>query len=187
MCLGHVWIGLKNPVSVSGAFFFFFFHAFVRLKATVHAQQPQSLTFLTLFQPIKAHRACLRVHKFHFSTTFSLKMSSTVLFTYLKIILLQCFSVFSFQFSAISKRTFSLVYFVENLHLSHSLFCILEVKLLFQQLSHVPKFNVQMIDCCNLPPLHLLHVRGLNRFFFFLILRKIGLYILILHQTLKDQ
>ena len=50
---------------------------------------------------------CLWTHKLHFSTTFSLKMNLTVLFTYLKIILLQCFSVFSFsfQFSVISKRT----------------------------------------------------------------------------------
>ena len=38
-----------------------------------------------------------RTHKFHFSVTFSLKMSPTVLFTHLKIILLQCFLVFSFQ------------------------------------------------------------------------------------------
>ena len=34
---------------------------------------------------------CLWVHKFHFSVTFSLKMGLTVLFTHLKIILLQCF------------------------------------------------------------------------------------------------
>ena len=39
-------------------------------------------------------------HKHHFSATFSLKMGPTVLFTHLKIILLQCF-----QFSAVSKRT----------------------------------------------------------------------------------
>ena len=37
-----------------------------------------------------------RSHKFHFSTTFSLKMGPTILFTHLKIILLQCFQ---FQFS----------------------------------------------------------------------------------------
>ena len=34
---------------------------------------------------------CSWIHKFHFLATFSLKMSSTALFTYLKIILLQCF------------------------------------------------------------------------------------------------
>ena len=39
-------------------------------------------------------------YKLHFLSTFSLKIGSTVLFTHLKIILLQCFqfSIFSFQF-----------------------------------------------------------------------------------------
>ena len=52
----------------------------------------------------------LRTHKFHFSAIFSLKMSLTVLFTNLKIILLQYFSVFnfSFQFSTVSKRTLNM-------------------------------------------------------------------------------
>ena len=42
---------------------------------------------------------CSRTYKFYFSVTFSLKMGPTILFTHLKIILLQCFSVsiFSFQ------------------------------------------------------------------------------------------
>ena len=55
---------------------------------------------------------CLWTHKFHFSAIFSLKMGPTVLFTYLKIILLQCFSVFSssFQFSAVSKWTLNLLH-----------------------------------------------------------------------------
>ena len=39
-------------------------------------------------------------HKLHFSVTFSLKIGPTILFTHLKIILLQYF-----QFSAVSKRT----------------------------------------------------------------------------------
>ena len=49
---------------------------------------------------------CLRTHKFYFLATFSLKMDLTILFTHLKIILLQYFSVFSFsfQFSTVSKR-----------------------------------------------------------------------------------
>ena len=53
---------------------------------------------------------CLRTHKYHFLSTFSLKMSLTILFTHLKFILLQYFSVFSFsfQFSAVSKRTLKL-------------------------------------------------------------------------------
>ena len=41
---------------------------------------------------------CSRTHKHHFSVTFSLKMSLTILFTHLKIILLQCF-----QFSILAK------------------------------------------------------------------------------------
>ena len=40
---------------------------------------------------------CSWTHKFHFSATFSLKIGLTVLFTHLKIILLQYFSVYSFQ------------------------------------------------------------------------------------------
>ena len=53
---------------------------------------------------------CLRTHKYHFLSTFSLKMSLTILFTHLKFILLQYFSVFSFsfQFSAVSKQTLKL-------------------------------------------------------------------------------
>ena len=45
---------------------------------------------------------CLRTNKFHFSVTFSLKMDLTVLFTHLKIILLQCFQFSVFSFSKIS-------------------------------------------------------------------------------------
>ena len=45
---------------------------------------------------------CLRTHKFHFSTIFSLKLGSTALFTHLKIILLQCFRFSVFSFSKIS-------------------------------------------------------------------------------------
>ena len=58
-------------------FFFFFF----------------TCSFLT-FLP---NRVLFMDHKFHFSATFSLKMGPTILFTYLKIILLQFFSIFSFQ------------------------------------------------------------------------------------------
>ena len=54
---------------------------------------------------------CSWTHKFHFLATFSLKMGPTVLFTYLKIILLQYFLVFSFsfQFSAVFKWTLNLL------------------------------------------------------------------------------
>ena len=49
-----------------------------------------------------SHEQCIihGTHKLHFSVTFSLKMGPTILFTHLKIILLQYF-----QFSAVSKRT----------------------------------------------------------------------------------
>ena len=62
--------------------FFFFFSS------------PQLLTLSTVNS---AYVYCLRSHKLHFLTTFLLKMSPTILFTHLKIILLQCFSVFGFQ------------------------------------------------------------------------------------------
>ena len=45
---------------------------------------------------------CSRTYKFHFSAIFSLKMGLTVLFTHLKIILLQCFQFSVFSFSKIS-------------------------------------------------------------------------------------
>ena len=50
---------------------------------------------------------CLQTYKFYFLATFLLKMGLTILFTYLKIILLQYFSIFSFnfQFSTVSKQT----------------------------------------------------------------------------------
>ena len=57
--------------------------------------QPQLLTN----SPVNSARMyCSRTHKFHFLATFSLKMGPTILFTYLKIILLQ-----RFQFSVSTK------------------------------------------------------------------------------------
>ena len=53
--------------------------------------------FCWLFSVNSASVHYSRTHKFHFLTTFSLKIGLTVLFTHLKIILL-VFSVFSFQF-----------------------------------------------------------------------------------------
>ena len=46
------------------------------------------------------HMYCSRTHIFHFSATFLLKTGPTILFTHLKIILLQCFQ---FQFSVSAK------------------------------------------------------------------------------------
>ena len=45
---------------------------------------------------------CLETHKYYFLTTFSLKIGPMILFTYLKIILLQCFQFSIFSFSKIS-------------------------------------------------------------------------------------
>ena len=81
--------------------FFFFLARIYETAVTVHVlfneQQQQSLTFLFFSQSVHIVY-CLRTHKFYFSTTFSLKMSPTILFTHFKIILLQYFSVFSFSF-----------------------------------------------------------------------------------------
>ena len=82
----------------------FFFHAFWSNAVTVHWTVTANVDF-SVVNSTSVY--CLWTHKFHFSVTFSLKMGPTALFTHLKIILLQCFSVFSFsfQFSAVSKRT----------------------------------------------------------------------------------
>ena len=58
--------------------------------------------FCWLFSVNIAPMHCSQTHKFHFSTTFSLKMGSTTLFTHFKIILLQCFQFLVFNFSKIS-------------------------------------------------------------------------------------
>ena len=55
-----------------------------------------------LYAVNSAHKYCLRTHKFHFLSIFSLKMGPTSLFTHLKIILLQCFQFSVFSFNKIS-------------------------------------------------------------------------------------
>ena len=45
---------------------------------------------------------CLRTHKYHFLLTSSLKIGPTILFIYLKIILLQYFSILVFNFQLYS-------------------------------------------------------------------------------------
>ena len=103
-----------GPADAFAFAFFFFFHAFWDkfyyygyCSCAVHEQYPQSLTCQTILSQLVHTMHYSRTHKFHFLATFLLKMGPTVLFTHLKIILLQCFSVFSFsfQFSAVSKRT----------------------------------------------------------------------------------
>ena len=63
---------------------FFFFKPYYLIKSTLKSTSVH----------------CLRTHKFRFSVTFSLKIGPTILFTHLKIILLQCFQ---FQFSVLTK------------------------------------------------------------------------------------
>ena len=75
--ISAVWIELKMRLCFLLLFFYFFSRECWLFAWTVH---------------------CLQTHKNHFSTTFSLKMGLTILFTYLKIILLQCF-----QFSVLVK------------------------------------------------------------------------------------
>ena len=79
---GSVWIGLKRSASAFQPFFLLFF-----FKSSFVDFQCMNSALLH----------CLRTYKFHFSTTFLLKMSSTTLFTHLKIIFYSVFS-FSFQF-----------------------------------------------------------------------------------------
>ena len=90
--LGSAFCASQTHVYVSQFFFFFFLSS------------SNFLTFLVLTVLLCTVHGS---HKIHFSATFSLKIGPTILFTHLKIILLQCFSVFSFsfQFSAVSKRT----------------------------------------------------------------------------------
>ena len=96
-----VWIGLfLRFASMSGlsrvsAFFFSLCRdCCLNIVSTVHT----STTFPAPFNQLFNHGT----HKSHLSTTFSLKMNLTVLFTHLKIILLQCFQFSVFNFSKIS-------------------------------------------------------------------------------------
>ena len=85
-------------------FFFFFWFSRVLEECgycsyTIHWTVAANVDFSTM-NSASVHY--LQTHKFHFSATFSLKMSPTVLFTHLKIILLQCFQFSVFSFSKIS-------------------------------------------------------------------------------------
>ena len=67
--------------------------------------------FVDFFTVNSASVHCLRTHKFHFSTTFLLKIGHMILFTYFKIILLQCFQFSVFNFNKISSiQTDSIFY-----------------------------------------------------------------------------
>ena len=94
-------------------FIFFFSRVFERFECcgycscTVQWTVAANFDFSNFFDQSQHIVYYSQTHKFHFSATFSLKMGPTILFTHLKIISLQCFSVFSFnfQFSTVSKRT----------------------------------------------------------------------------------
>ena len=80
----YVWIvRLDSAFHVASAFSFFFFF------------QPHIFDFSAMNSDLCTVHG---PHKLHFLSTFSLKMGPTVLFTHLKIILLQCF-----QFSISAK------------------------------------------------------------------------------------
>ena len=87
--LGAVWIALKWRLRFKSAFCPFFFFCFSRWC------WPSQQWIVHLCTVHGSHR-----HQF--SATFSLKMGPTVLFTHLKIILLQCFQFSVFSFSKIS-------------------------------------------------------------------------------------
>ena len=108
--------GVCVCVCVFPFFLFFFFSFFSHIfdtcsycSCTVQWTVTTKFDFSNFFQLISAHRVLFTDPQISLFSNFSLKMGPTVLVTHLKIILLQCFSVFSFnfQFSTVSKRTLS--------------------------------------------------------------------------------
>ena len=92
---------LRFPNAFAFQELFFFFFLANDSKSTVHVLcGRQILLFIHCLHTVHG------THN-HFIQKKIFKMSLTVLFTHLKIILLQCFSVFSFNFqlSTVSKRT----------------------------------------------------------------------------------
>ena len=84
------------------SFFFFFASPFPNKRLLF---MYCTWTVATTFDQSSVNSAsvhCLRTHKFHFLSIFSLKMGLTTLFTHLKIILLQYFQFSVFSFSKIS-------------------------------------------------------------------------------------
>ena len=92
----------------SFSFFFFFSKRFLDLwllfmHCSINSNRKFWL-FKLFFSQLVHIMYCSQTHKFYFSTTFSLKIGLTVLFTHLKIILLQYFLVFSFSFQRYSNE-----------------------------------------------------------------------------------
>ena len=89
-----VWIALKLRCVYECCVFFFFFFFFFCFHAFLEECGYCSMNSSRkcwLFSMNSASVHCLRTHKFHFLSIFSLKMGPTALFTHLKIILLQWF------------------------------------------------------------------------------------------------
>ena len=91
--LGAVWIHVAFKFPVFSPFSFFLGTCFPNKRLLfMHYSWTVVATFDQVFREqctlTKSSVNSARIHTFHFSTTFSLKMSSTILFTHLKIILL---------------------------------------------------------------------------------------------------
>ena len=91
-----VWVRLSCVAFLVPAFWFLFFFNFFFLCFHVFFEFCDYCSLNNsrkcwLSAVNSAYVYCLRTHKFHFLSIFSLKMGLTVLFTHLKIILLQCF------------------------------------------------------------------------------------------------
>ena len=93
-------------------FFFFLFFLFSRvLEECGYCSMNSAWTVAANVDFSQWTVHCSWTYKFHFSTTFSLKMGPMALFTYLKNILLQCFQFSVFSFSKISSiHTFNSSY-----------------------------------------------------------------------------
>ena len=99
LLIEYVWI----HVHVVLPFFCFFFSFLACVSGGLRLLF--NVDFSTVNSVFMYCMYCSRTHKYHFLSTFSLKIGLIILFTHLKIILLQYFSVFNFQLSAESKRT----------------------------------------------------------------------------------
>ena len=130
-------LGWKTQRLCLAFFFFFFFCTRLWDLRLLFMHSSHKVWLFSLFCSQSEHTVyCLWTHKFHFSATFSLKMAPTVLFTYLKIILLQYFSIFNFnfQFSVVSKRTlsvnFAYYYYIFFLHRIMERFVVVSILVL---------------------------------------------------------
>ena len=102
-----VWIALKPALCfVSCVFSFHFFFLWATAGDSGYYTWIVA-DFSYFFVPLSLQWVPYTVygtHKYHFSTIFSLKIGLTILFTHLKIILLQCFQ---FQFFSFSNNKFN--------------------------------------------------------------------------------